>query len=165
MKALPKFTLECVSEDVSLEYARFVINWTDGDRRYHMWLAGRGDTISETIHSNPIKEPESARFNRRSSHRALDASAAKHKPMVDAIRAAIADGTLARTEWELTQAAFKTRKEEEKRRRAAELRGRMLGFTDRLQLEGAGQLAHDLRQTVEAFTDDQINRFAREVRI
>lgn len=62
---------------------RYTVNWTKGDRRYHVWyyLSGaEGRPFLESIlHSNPIAPPPGP--HRRDHHRALDFLGKSHAEM------------------------------------------------------------------------------------
>lgn len=85
------------------------VGWTDGTRRYHIWLKHDGTPRSDVLHSNPIERNKNSR---RDEHRALSITAKRWAPLVAAILEKVkSEGMIEKTlaEAEANQQALKAK--------------------------------------------------------
>lgn len=165
-KTLPAFEVIALGEFV--EHSRILAQWTDGPARFFVYLYAAGTVIATDafIHKNSVApewigEGATRRKNPEAfPHRTVSQHAKAHAPIIAAIRAAIADGSLARAAVAAYTAEAEATEARGRAGHAGRLRAAIDGQADRLQLEGAGQAAHHVREAALYLTDDQLIRLA-----
>ncbi|TIM41767.1 MAG: hypothetical protein E5Y55_24115 [Mesorhizobium sp.] len=149
----PLPAIEIVALGEFVEHSRILARWTVGDARFFVWLDKSGTEIAPNafIHKNSVApewigEGSTRRKNPDAfPHRAVSQTAAAHAPIVAAIRAAIADGSLARAACEKYKAEYDAAEVTRLAAYVARIRLAIEHAADRMQLEGKGQDAHDIR--------------------
>ncbi|QKC89983.1 hypothetical protein EB230_17390 [Mesorhizobium sp. NZP2234] len=136
-----------------VEHSRILAKWTDGPARFFVWLEAAGTVIGPDafIHKNSVApewlgEGSTRRKNPESfPHRTVSQHAKAHAPIVAAIRAAIADGALARAAVAAYTAAEEATEARWRAAHVSRIRHAIEHAADRMQLEGKGQDAHAIR--------------------
>lgn len=96
----------------------FSVGWQDATRRYHFWITKQGKPKDDILHSNPL-DPTFAPYG-PSGHRALDLTAKKWAPTVEAILQKIGDDDLIAKALAARAAKLKAEDEERQRKINAE---------------------------------------------
>lgn len=137
--------------DVCARYSvRASLNWSDGERRYHIWLNNDGTPQDDVIHSNPVVRDTHAR---RDEHRALSQSAKKWSPLVSAMLAAVVSGDMI-SKARATE-ADRQRLEDEKRADDIQLQ-----TVASLALSAHAHLPPDVRKALMRLPNDVLAAFA-----
>lgn len=150
-KTLPAFEVIALGEFV--EHSRILAQWTDGPSRFFVYLYAAGTVIATDafIHKNSVApewigEGATRRKNPEAfPHRTVSQHAKAHAPIIAAIRAAIADGSLARAACEKAKADAEATEALWRAEYVSRIRHAIERAADRMQLEGKGQDAHDIR--------------------